>query len=47
MTFALGVKAPLDFSVFSASGGAFLLAAFGHYPWSLDALRGSRRTTGG
>ena len=29
MTFALGVKAPLDFSVFSASAGAFLLAARG------------------
>lgn len=47
MTFALGLKAPLDFSVFSASGGAFLLAAFGQYPWSVDSLRGSRRTPGG
>ena len=27
MTMAQGVKAPLDFSVFSAAGGAFLLAA--------------------
>ncbi len=27
MTFALGVKAPLDFSVFAAAGAAFLLAA--------------------
>ena len=27
MTVALGVKAPLDLSVFSASAGAFLLAA--------------------
>jgi len=27
MTFALGVKAPLDFSVFTACAGAFLLAA--------------------
>jgi uncharacterized membrane protein YphA (DoxX/SURF4 family) len=27
MTCALGVKAPLDFSVFTASAGAFLLAA--------------------
>jgi putative oxidoreductase len=27
MTLALGVKAPLDFSVFAAAGGAFLLAA--------------------
>ena len=27
MTLALGVKAPLDFSVFAAAGGVFLLAA--------------------
>jgi uncharacterized membrane protein YphA (DoxX/SURF4 family) len=27
MTLALGVKAPLNFSVFAAAGGAFLLAA--------------------
>jgi uncharacterized membrane protein YphA (DoxX/SURF4 family) len=27
MTLALGVKAPLDFSVFAAAGGAFVLAA--------------------
>jgi uncharacterized membrane protein YphA (DoxX/SURF4 family) len=27
MTFALGIKAPLNFSVFSAAGGGFLLAA--------------------
>jgi len=39
MTFALGIKAPLDFSVFSASAGAFLLAAYGKYPLSVDALR--------
>jgi uncharacterized membrane protein YphA (DoxX/SURF4 family) len=39
MTIALGVKAPLDFSVFSASAGAFLLAAYGEYPLSADALR--------
>jgi hypothetical protein len=26
MTFALGVKVPLDFSVFAAAAGAFLLA---------------------
>jgi len=39
MTFALGVKAPLDFSVFSASAGAFLLAAYHKYPLSIDALR--------
>jgi hypothetical protein len=27
MTIALGIKAPLDFSVFGAAAGAFLLAA--------------------
>ena len=39
MTFSLGIKAPLDFSVFSASAGAFLLTGFERYPWSLDGLR--------
>lgn len=39
MTFSLGIKAPLDFSVFSASAGAFLLAGFERYPWSFDSLR--------
>jgi len=39
MTVALGVKAPLDFSVFSASAGAFLLAAYGKYPLSADVAR--------
>ena len=29
MTVALGVKAPLDLLVYSASAGAFLLAAYG------------------
>ncbi|MBV8815021.1 MAG: DoxX family protein [Verrucomicrobia bacterium] len=38
MTIALGIKAPLDFSVFSASAGAFLLAAHGRYPLCVDAL---------
>ena len=44
MTFALGVKAPLDFSVFSASAGAFLLAAYGEYPLSIDALKNPRES---
>jgi uncharacterized membrane protein YphA (DoxX/SURF4 family) len=39
MTGALGVKAPLDASVFSAAGGAFLLASCGEYPFSIDQLR--------
>ena len=39
MTFALGLKAPLNFSVFTASAAAFLLATCGKYSWSLDSLR--------
>ena len=39
MAGALGIKAPLDFSVFSASGGAFLLASCTEYPFSIDRLR--------
>jgi len=42
MTVALGVKAPLDFSVFSAAGGAFLLATCTEFPFSVDTLRRSR-----
>ena len=45
MTFSLGIKAPLDFSVFSASAGAFLLAAVGDCPWTLDRVRHLRRRT--
>src|SRR4029077_1253458 len=36
MTAALGIKAPLDASVFSAAGGAFLLARCAEYPFSID-----------
>lgn len=39
MTFALGLRAPLNLSVFSASAGSFLLAACRERSWSLDALR--------
>jgi uncharacterized membrane protein YphA (DoxX/SURF4 family) len=42
MTVALGVKAPLDFSVFSAIGGAFLLATCTEFPFGVDKLRRSR-----
>jgi uncharacterized membrane protein YphA (DoxX/SURF4 family) len=38
MTMALGVKAPLDSSVFSAAGGALLLATSASFPFSLDEL---------
>jgi uncharacterized membrane protein YphA (DoxX/SURF4 family) len=42
MAVALGVKAPFDFSVFSAAGGAFLLAACTEFPFGVDKLRRSR-----
>ena len=42
MTLALGIKAPLNFSVFSAAGGAFLLAACTEFPFGMDKLRRSR-----
>jgi uncharacterized membrane protein YphA (DoxX/SURF4 family) len=38
MTLALGVKAPLNLSVFSAAGGALLLGACEKFPLSLDEL---------
>jgi uncharacterized membrane protein YphA (DoxX/SURF4 family) len=38
MTMALGVKAPLNLSVFSAAGGALLLATCVSFPFSLDEL---------
>lgn len=36
MTLALGVKAPLNLSVFSAAGGALLLAQCERFPFSVD-----------
>ena len=39
MTLALGVKAPLNFAVFTGVGGALLLATCERFPLSLDALR--------
>jgi uncharacterized membrane protein YphA (DoxX/SURF4 family) len=42
MTAALGVKAPLNFSVFSAAGGAFLLATSIEFPFSVDNRLRSR-----
>jgi uncharacterized membrane protein YphA (DoxX/SURF4 family) len=42
MTAALGIKAPLSFGVFSAMGGAFLLATCAEYPISIDHARGTR-----
>jgi uncharacterized membrane protein YphA (DoxX/SURF4 family) len=42
MTLALGIKAPLNFSVFSAAGGSLLLATCPAFPWSVDELRRPR-----
>jgi uncharacterized membrane protein YphA (DoxX/SURF4 family) len=39
MTGSLGNKAPLDASVFSAAGGAFLLASSTEFPFSVDQLQ--------
>src|SRR5262245_57881728 len=39
MTMGLGIKAPLNFSVFSASAGALLLATSADAPLSIDTWR--------
>lgn len=39
MAMALGFKAPLDFSVFSAAGGSLLLATCPAFPLSVDVWR--------
>ena len=38
MTLALGVKAPLNFAVFTSVGGALLLANCESFPFSVDEL---------
>lgn len=38
MTLALGIKSPLNFSVFSAAAGSLLLAASPAFPYSVDEL---------
>jgi uncharacterized membrane protein YphA (DoxX/SURF4 family) len=38
MTLALGVKAPLNYSVFSAAAGAFLLVGCSECPFTIDNL---------
>jgi uncharacterized membrane protein YphA (DoxX/SURF4 family) len=43
MTSALGVKAPLNYSVLSAAAGALLLSAQDSFAWSLDSLLGRGR----
>ena len=44
MTAALGLEAPLSFSVFSAAGGSLLLATCSSFPYSVDELRGRAAT---
>jgi uncharacterized membrane protein YphA (DoxX/SURF4 family) len=45
MAMALGVQAPLNASVFSASAGALLLATCSDFPFSLDGvLRRNKKT---
>jgi thiosulfate dehydrogenase [quinone] large subunit len=39
MTVSTGIKTALNYSVFAASGGAFLLATARHYPFSIDEAR--------
>ena len=41
MVLALGVKAPLNYSVFAFSAGSFLLATIDAHPWSVDSLLSS------
>jgi len=38
MTFALGIKAPLNFAVFTGVGGALVLASCERFPFSVDEL---------
>lgn len=38
MTLALGIHAPLNYSVFAASGASFVLATFQEYRFSIDSL---------
>lgn len=38
MAMALGIKAPFNYSVFAAAGGALLLSTVTRYRWSIDEL---------
>lgn len=38
MTVALGIQAPLNYSVFTASAASFLLSTLPAYKWSLDGF---------
>ncbi len=41
MTIALGIAAPLNYSVLTASAGSFLLSTLPAYRWSIDGIRKS------
>lgn len=41
MIIGMGFKAPLDYSVLTASAGAFLLSGYGRSPLSVDAFWGN------
>jgi uncharacterized membrane protein YphA (DoxX/SURF4 family) len=45
MVLGLGVQAPLNYSVFTAAGGAFLLANNKRFPFTVDEFL-FRRTSG-
>src|SRR5262249_2363243 len=46
MTLALGIKAPLNFAVFTGVGGAWLLATCERFPFSVDELLFRRARAG-
>ena len=43
MTLAFGVQSPLNYSVFTASAGSFLLATIPVYKWSMDSFLYNRK----
>ena len=45
MAFGVGIHAPLNYSVFAVSAGAFLLAGAERYPWALDNWRHKTRSS--
>lgn len=47
MVFGVGIHAPLNYSVFAVSAGAFLLAGAGKYPWTLDSWKNKRCSLSG
>ncbi|TYA55504.1 DoxX family protein [Formosa maritima] len=44
MTFSIGIKAPFDYSVFSASAAAFALSLMKEKHWELDNLINKQKT---